>query len=106
VLKHNHQLSPGKARLFRCNKIINDDAKRRLELNDRARIRLTKNFNSLVVENGGFESLSFGERDCRNFINKARELRLGDYFSRMQKKNDVFYYVMEMDDYCRLQNVF
>jgi hypothetical protein len=114
VLEHNHQLSAGKARFFRCNKIINDATKRRLELNDRTGIRLTKNFNSLVVENGGFESLSFGERDCRNFINKARELRLGkggaqalcDYFSRMQKKNNGFYYVMEMDDDCRLQNVF
>jgi hypothetical protein len=114
VLEHNHQLSLSKTRFFRCNKTINDAAKRRLELNDRVGILLSKNFNSLVVENGGFESLSFEERDCRNFINKARELRLGkgvaqalcDYFSRMQKKNDGFYYVMEMNDECRLQNVF
>jgi len=76
VLEHNHQLSPGKARFFRCNKIINDSAKRRLELNDRAGICTSKNFNSLVVKNGGFESLSFGDKDCRDFINKARELRL------------------------------
>jgi hypothetical protein len=34
-LKHNHSLSPGKARFFKCNKKINDAAKRRLELNDR-----------------------------------------------------------------------
>jgi hypothetical protein len=53
VLEHNHQLSPGKARFFRSNKIINDAAKRRLELNDRAGIRTSKNFNSLVVEMGG-----------------------------------------------------
>jgi hypothetical protein len=58
ILEHNHQLSPDKARFFRCNKIINDAAKRRLELNYRARILLSKNFNSLVVENWGFESLS------------------------------------------------
>jgi hypothetical protein len=75
---------------------------------------MSKNFNSLVVESGGFESLSFGERDCRNYINKARELRLGkggahalfDYFSRMQKRNGGFYFVMDMDDDCRLQNIF
>jgi len=114
MLKHNHQLSPDKARFFRCNKIINDAAKRRLELNFRVRILLSKNFNSLVVENWGFESLSFEERDCKNFINKARELWLGkggaqalcDYFSRTQKKNDGFYCVMEMNDECRLQNIF
>jgi hypothetical protein len=76
-LMHNHSLSPGKARFFRSNKKISDAAKRRLELNDRAGIRLCKNFNSLVVESGGFENLSFGERDCRNYINKARELNLG-----------------------------
>jgi hypothetical protein len=111
VIEHNHQLSPGKARFFRCNKIINDVAKRRLELNDRADI-CTKN--SLVVEMGGFESLSFGDRDCRNFINKARELRLGkggaqalcDYFRRMQKQNAGFYHVMDIDDDCKLRNVF
>jgi len=109
-LTHNHSLSPGKARFFRSNKIINDAAKRRLELNDRAGIRLSKNFNSLVVESGGFESLSFGERDCRNYINKAKELRLGkggaqalcDYFRRMQKQNSGFYFMIDMDDDCRL----
>jgi hypothetical protein len=56
VLEHNHQLSPGKARSFRCNKTINDAAKRRLELNDRAGILLGKNFNSLVVENEGLKA--------------------------------------------------
>jgi hypothetical protein len=68
----------------------------------------------LVFESGGFKSLPFGERDCRNYINKARELRLGkgggqalcDYFNRMQKQNSGFYYTMEMDDDFRLRNVF
>ncbi|XP_062161880.1 protein FAR-RED IMPAIRED RESPONSE 1-like [Alnus glutinosa] len=114
VLTHNHSLSLGKARFFRSNRKINDAAKRRLELNDRAGIRLSKNFNSLVVESGGFESLSFGERDCRNYINKAKDLRLGkggaqalcDYFRRMQKQNSGFYFVKDMDDDCRLRNVF
>ncbi|XP_062162209.1 protein FAR1-RELATED SEQUENCE 4-like [Alnus glutinosa] len=85
-----------------------------LDLNDRAGIRTSKNFESLVVESGGFENLPFGERDCRNYINKARELRLGkgggqalcDYFSRMQKQNSGFYFMMEMDDDSRLRNVF
>ncbi|XP_059429206.1 protein FAR1-RELATED SEQUENCE 5-like [Corylus avellana] len=114
VLEHNHILSPSKTRFFRCYKNINCSAKRRIELNDIVGVRANKNFNSLVVEMGGFESLPFGEKDCRNFINKARELRLGkgggqtlcDYFHRMQDQNDGFYYVMDMDDNCRLRNVF
>jgi len=114
VLQHNHDLSPGKTRFFRCNKNIDAAAKRRLKLNDIAGVRTNKNFNSLVVEKGGYENLPFGEKDCRNFIDKARELRLGkggaralcDYFSRMQKQNNDFYYVMDMDDDCRLRNVF
>jgi hypothetical protein len=76
VLEHNYQLSPRKARFFRSNKIINDAVKRRLKLNDRVEIRTNKNFNSLVVEMGGFESVSFEERDCQNYINKARKLQL------------------------------
>ncbi|XP_062165011.1 protein FAR1-RELATED SEQUENCE 5-like [Alnus glutinosa] len=63
---------------------------------------------------GGYEQLIFGEKDCRNYIEKARELRLGkggaqalrDYFNRMQKQNDGFYFVMDVDDDCRLRNVF
>jgi hypothetical protein len=114
VLEHNHPVSPRKARFLRCFKNINDTAKKRLDLNDRTRICLNKNFNSLVVEMGGFENVPFGEKDCRNFIAKARELRLGkgggqalcDYFRRMQDINDGFYYVMDMDDDTRLRNVF
>ncbi|XP_059461860.1 protein FAR1-RELATED SEQUENCE 5-like [Corylus avellana] len=114
VFEHNHHVSPRKARFLRCFKNINDVAKRMLDLNDTSGICLNKNFNSLVVEMGGFENVPFGEKDCRNFIAKARELRLGkeggqvlcDYFRRMQDMNDDFYYVMDMDDNARLRNVF
>jgi hypothetical protein len=74
---------------------------------------LNKNFNSLVIEmggGGGVENVPFDERDCQNFINKARQLQLGkksgqtlhDYFERMRKLNDRIYYVIEMDDDGRL----
>jgi len=63
---------------------------------------------------GEYENLALGKKDWQNFIDKARDLRLGkrgaeavcDYFHRMQKQNDGFFYVMDMDDKCRLQNVF
>ncbi|KAH1154359.1 hypothetical protein GYH30_049864 [Glycine max] len=67
----------------------------------------------LIVEANGYENLTFGEKDCRNYIGKVRRLRLGtgdakaiqNYFVRMQKQNSLFYYVMDMDDKSCLQNV-
>ncbi|XP_042983189.1 protein FAR-RED IMPAIRED RESPONSE 1-like [Carya illinoinensis] len=75
---------------------------------------MAKSFNALAVEAGGFEKLPFIEKDARNYIDKARHLRLGkggadalrSYFERMQYKNDGFYSLMDLDDDGRLQNVF
>ncbi|XP_040996090.1 protein FAR-RED IMPAIRED RESPONSE 1-like [Juglans microcarpa x Juglans regia] len=111
---HNHDLSPNKARFFRCNREVSDSVKRVLDINDMAGIRMNKSFGSLVVGPGGFENLSFLEKDCRNYIDKARHLRLGkggagalqEYFCRMQYKNPGFFALMDLDDEGRLRNVF
>ncbi|KAF5480245.1 hypothetical protein F2P56_001008 [Juglans regia] len=75
---------------------------------------MAKSFNALVIEVGGFEKLPFIENDARNYIDKARHLRLGKgganalrgYFERMQYKNDEFYSSMDLDDDDRLKNIF
>ena len=93
---HNHGLSPKKSHFFRCNREVSDSVKRVLDINDEAGIRMNKSFGSLVIGAGGFENLPFLEKDCRNYIDKARHLRLGaggagalqDYFMRMQYKNN------------------
>jgi hypothetical protein len=111
---HNHGLSPGKARYFRSHKNLDSSVKRQLLINDGSGISLSKSYNSLAVEAGGYENLTFGEKDCRNFIAKSRRLRLGTggaealcgYFKRMQAINDSFYFAMDFDDDCRLKNVF
>ncbi|XP_042971217.1 protein FAR1-RELATED SEQUENCE 5-like [Carya illinoinensis] len=111
---HNHSLSPKKARFFRCNREVSESVKRVLDTNDLAGIRMNKSFGSLVVGAGGFENLPFLEKDCRNYIDKARHLRLGaggagalrDYFLRMQYKNSGFFALMDMNDDGRLKNVF
>ncbi|KAF5460211.1 hypothetical protein F2P56_020094 [Juglans regia] len=85
-----------------------------LDINDKADICMTKSFNALVVDAGGFEKLPVIEKDARNYIDKARHLRLGKggadalrgYFERMQYKNDEFYSSMDLDDDDRLKNVF
>ncbi|XP_035550982.1 protein FAR1-RELATED SEQUENCE 5-like [Juglans regia] len=88
---HNHGLSPQKSRFFRSNREVSETVKRVLDTNDLAGIRMNKSFGSLVVGAGGFENLPFLKKDCRNYIDKARHLRLGaggagalrDYFCRM-----------------------
>ncbi|XP_042974626.1 protein FAR-RED ELONGATED HYPOCOTYL 3-like [Carya illinoinensis] len=79
-----------------------------------ASIRANKSYGSLVVGVGGFENLPFLKKDCRNYIDKSRHLRLGasgaralrQYFLRMQYKNPGFFYMMDIDDDGRLKNVF
>ncbi|KAF5445110.1 hypothetical protein F2P56_034187 [Juglans regia] len=111
---HNYGLSPKKSRFFRCNREVSEIVKRVLDTNDLAEIWMNKSFGSLVVGAGGFENLLFLENNCRNYIDKARHLRLGaggaealrDYFLRMQYKNNGFFASMDLSDDGRLNNVF
>ncbi|XP_062081127.1 protein FAR-RED IMPAIRED RESPONSE 1-like [Humulus lupulus] len=77
VLKHNHCLSPHKSQFYTCNREIGIGAQRKLELNDRAGVSMAKKFQTLVVEAGGHDNVPFLEKYCRNFVDKARHLRLG-----------------------------
>jgi len=43
-----------------------------------AGIPLHKSFNSEVVAAGGYENMTFVEKDCRNCIEQVRRLRLGE----------------------------
>ncbi|XP_059451022.1 protein FAR-RED IMPAIRED RESPONSE 1-like [Corylus avellana] len=80
---------------------------------DKAGVRPSKNYKDLVVKASGYENLPFGEKDCRNYINKVRNKLLGEgdaealrnYFMRMQE-NDSFFYVIDLDEESRLRNVF
>ena len=75
---------------------------------------MSKNFHSMVVEAGGYESLTFDERDARNYIERARRLRLGEgdaeslqsYFMRMQAHSEKFFYVIDVDEEFRIRNLF
>ncbi|XP_040994232.1 protein FAR1-RELATED SEQUENCE 1-like [Juglans microcarpa x Juglans regia] len=111
---HNHGLSLQKSRFFRYNKEVSETVKIILDTNDLVGTRLNKSYGSLAVGVGGFENLQFLDKDCRNYINKARYLRLGvggagalrDYFMRMQYKNNEFFALMDLHDDGRLNNVF
>ncbi|XP_028057520.1 protein FAR1-RELATED SEQUENCE 2-like [Camellia sinensis] len=89
-------------------------ARRILEINDQAGIGVSRNYHSMVVEAGGYESLTFDERDARNYINRARRLRLGEgdveslqsYFMWMQAHSEKFFYVIDVDEEFRIRNLF
>ncbi|KAG6700729.1 hypothetical protein I3842_08G127000 [Carya illinoinensis] len=74
---HNYSLSLQKSRFFRCNREVSESVKRMLDTNDQAGIRMNKSFAALMQEAGGFENLSFLDKNFRNYIDKARHLRLG-----------------------------
>jgi len=68
VNDHNHDISSTKSRLIRGNRRLHLQAKRTLDINDEADVRLNKTFRSLVGQAGGFDNLQFLERDSRNYI--------------------------------------
>ncbi|KAH9674899.1 protein FAR1-RELATED SEQUENCE [Citrus sinensis] len=85
ILEHNHAVSPSKSRYYRCNRTISPFVKKQLEINNEAGIRMAQSFKSVVVEVGGFEKVSFLEKDVRNHIDKVR---------------------LDLDEEGRLKNVF
>lgn len=62
---------------------------------------MNKSFNVVAIDVGGFEKLPCLKKDSQNYINKAQHLCLGEggvealsgYFSRMQYKNEGFFYL-------------
>ncbi|XP_022889249.1 protein FAR1-RELATED SEQUENCE 5-like [Olea europaea var. sylvestris] len=113
-LEHNHKTSPSKSRLYRYNRELSAHVKRRLEVNDIAGIPLHKSYNSTVVEAGGYENMTCIEKDCQNYVEQIRHLRLGEgdavaiqsYISKMQAQCSGFYFSMDLDEELRLKNVF
>ncbi|KAF8370243.1 hypothetical protein HHK36_031720 [Tetracentron sinense] len=77
-IEHNHQVTPRKARFYKSHKHLDAGSKRRLELNNEAGIRFNKSYHSLVVDAGGYEKLSFGEKECRNHIDRVRRRKLAE----------------------------
>lgn len=100
--------------MFRGNRKINMHVRRTIEINDEAGVRLSKSYHSLVCGAGGYENLSFVERDVRNLVVKERRTlgKDGDgkallaYFTRMREYNKDFFYEMDLDDDFHVKNVF
>ena len=74
-------------------------------MNDSTGINIAQNFNYIVVEAGRHENVSFLEKDCRNFVDKARRLQLGEgdamailkYFETKQAECDGVFFSIDLD---------
>lgn len=113
-LDHNHPTSPDSSHLMVGFRHISEYFKRRMLLNDSAGIPIHKNYNSLALEAGGHDKLSFNKRDMRNLVNAERRIgRLtGDaaglevYLKKMKHDNPDYFYAIETDDNGVLVNLF
>jgi zinc finger SWIM domain-containing protein 3 len=114
IENHNHALSPSKSRHFAAFQHISTNTRKRLLINDNADIRVNNSIKSSIVEVGGYENVTYNQKDVRNFLNKERRLKcregdgqaLHDYFVRMQGKNSNFYHALDLDDELHVRNVF
>ncbi|KAL8473810.1 hypothetical protein ACS0TY_029924 [Phlomoides rotata] len=78
VNEHNHEIDPSFSPLIAAHRQLHIHVRRQLEANDIAGIRPCKNIRLLEVQSGGPENLGCLPKDCRNFIEERRRLRLGD----------------------------
>ncbi|XP_027915011.1 protein FAR1-RELATED SEQUENCE 5-like [Vigna unguiculata] len=89
-------------------------ARQTVDINDEAGVRINKSFRSLVCEAGGYDNISFIERDVRNYIGKQRKSLCKDgdgqalirHFSQMRELNNNFFFDIDMDENNRICNVF
>ena len=67
---------------------------------------MAQSFKYIFVEAGGYENVSFLEKDVINHVDKARRLRLGEgdviaiqkYFKKMQAENDGFFFSLNLSE--------
>ncbi|XP_021759107.1 protein FAR1-RELATED SEQUENCE 5-like [Chenopodium quinoa] len=104
-LQHGHELQPGASQYMVNYRSIDDPTIDKIVNNDRAGIFITKNYRSLQVENGGYENITFNQRDLRNVVNLERRktrftgdaIALEEYFKKQHNLNNNFYSEIQRD---------
>ncbi|KAL2929685.1 Protein FAR-RED IMPAIRED RESPONSE 1, partial [Bienertia sinuspersici] len=71
-LEHNHNLSPKDSRFMVNYRSINDPTTGNITNNDQVAISIVKSYNSLMVESGGHENITYNQRDVRNVVHLNR----------------------------------
>ena len=76
--EHSHELNSDMSRLMPPHKKLTPNIKRTLVAHDIAHIRTCKSVQLLQIQSGGLENLGCLSKDCRNYIENHRMLRLGN----------------------------
>ncbi|XP_057796703.1 protein FAR-RED IMPAIRED RESPONSE 1-like [Salvia miltiorrhiza] len=112
-LDHNHELDPNMSALMAGHRSLPMSVKRQLEANDIAGVPICKSVRLAQVQAGGPRNLGANARDCRNYINERRRLRLGEgdahaihkLFRTLQGQDARFFHLMDIDEDFRLPSV-
>jgi zinc finger SWIM domain-containing protein 3 len=75
IENHIHDLSLSKSRHFAAFQHISTNIRKRLLINDNAGVRVNNSIKSSIVEAGGYENVTYNQKDVRNFLNKERRLK-------------------------------
>ncbi|XP_057791034.1 protein FAR-RED IMPAIRED RESPONSE 1-like [Salvia miltiorrhiza] len=111
--EHNHELEPHMSEFMPAHRHLSTNLKVHLDAYDRAGLRLCKSVRMMEVLVGGPPNLGASMKDCRNYVDKMRKLRLGDgdaaaiqqLFKRLQQNDKDFFYLLDIDDDSRLRHV-
>ncbi|RYR67384.1 hypothetical protein Ahy_A03g013722 [Arachis hypogaea] len=106
VLNHSHSCCPNQAEMLKQHRKLSMSVRRTIQHNEEAGIRPRKTYQSFVAAAGGYRELNFLEKDMRNYI--TREVQniseqddakgFGKYLLRMKKKNQNFFFELEIED--------
>ncbi|XP_016185480.1 protein FAR1-RELATED SEQUENCE 5-like [Arachis ipaensis] len=69
--QHNHVISPSMANTLRKNRELSLHAKWIAEINDQAGVTMRNRYQSLATTAGGYDKLTFNEKDLRNHVAKS-----------------------------------
>ncbi|XP_056688143.1 protein FAR1-RELATED SEQUENCE 5-like [Spinacia oleracea] len=113
-LAHNHELNPSCSNLMVNYRSIDQGTFERAIINDNAGISINRNFSAQVLERGGFDNMTFNNRDLRNAINLDRRMSrclgdakaLEDYFKKQHELNNEFYSCLKVGEDGTLLNAF
>ncbi|KAL4329755.1 hypothetical protein AHAS_Ahas13G0331800 [Arachis hypogaea] len=70
-IQHNHAISPSMAKTLRKNRELSLHAKQIAEINDQAGVTMRNTYQSLATVAGGYDKLTFTEKDLRNHVAKS-----------------------------------
>lgn len=112
-LEHNHDLDPSMSIFMDNHPGLSINIRRQLETKNILVLCPCKSIRILEVHLGGPQELGCSGKDCRNYIEHGRKLRLGvgdaetirKPFMMLQKNDKNFFHFMDIDDDSKLRNV-